>query len=131
MAAEIGNCRLPHPIPAPAAPLAANHGLGPVIGAGLPVIPALAPAPPSQEEDEGDNRIVEVTGHPLREEVFEVLEEVVEDLAGRGLDDELEALKTSLIDLRRACAVRDLLAAVQALFALSESPEHQRMLLVM
>jgi hypothetical protein len=139
LAAEVEDCRLPHahpapapaPAPAPNAPLTANPGLGLIIGVGLPVLPALAPAPPSREKDEGDNRIVEVTGHPLREEVFEVLEEVFDDLAGRGLNDELEVLKTSLIDLRRACVIRDLLAVVQALIALSESPEHQRMLLVM
>jgi hypothetical protein len=97
MAAEVENCRLSHvhpapaPVPAPVAPLAANPGLGPITGVGLAVHPTLVPTPPSREEDEGNNRIVEVTGHPLR----------------------------------------DLLAVVQALIALSESPQHQRMLLVM
>jgi hypothetical protein len=108
--------------------------LGPV-GAGLPAGGHVvrAPAPPSREEDEddeGDNRIVEVTDHPLREEVFEVLEEVVDDLAGRGLDDELVALRASLIELRRVCAVRDLLTVVGALIDISTSPENLRMLIV-
>jgi hypothetical protein len=133
LAAEVENCRLPPP-PPPAAPLAANPGLGPV-GAGLPAGGHVvrAPAPPSREEDEDDdddNRIVEVTGHPLREEVFEVLEEVVDDLAGRGLNDELVALKASLIELRRVCAVRDLLAVVGALIDISTSPANLRMLIV-
>lgn len=94
---------------------------------------ALAPAPPSREEDEDDeddhdnedanhdNRVVKITGIPLREEIFEILEEVIDDLSGRDQDDGLERLKTSLFDLRRACTVSDLLVLVKALATISRS----------
>lgn len=97
-----------------------------------------APAPPSQEEDEDegenedednnhDNRIVKITGIPLREEIFEILEEVVDDLTSRGIDDELERIKTSLFDLRCACAVDDLLTLVKTLTAISRSFEREKL----
>ncbi|KAH0290450.1 hypothetical protein KCU62_g3584, partial [Aureobasidium sp. EXF-3399] len=59
---------------------------------------------PYEEEDEADaadadyeDRIVKITGIPLREEIFEILEETIDDLTGHGQDDELERIKTSLL----------------------------------
>ncbi|KEQ74264.1 hypothetical protein M436DRAFT_80705 [Aureobasidium namibiae CBS 147.97] len=59
---------------------------------------------PNEEEDEADaadadyeDRIVKITGIPLREEIFEILEETIDDLTGHGQDDELERIKTSLL----------------------------------
>ena len=72
-------------------------------------------------DTEYDNRVVQITGIPLREEIFEILEEVIDDLTGRDQDNELERVKTSLFDLRRACAVRDLLVLVKTLTTISRS----------
>lgn len=144
LAAEVERCRLrtqpgAPPVAPPIAPPATNPGLGPVGVAAHPFGgQVLAPAPPSQEDDEEeaedqdedddedtgakyDNRVVKVTGITLREEIFEILEEVVDDLAGRGVEDDLEGIKTSLFDLRRVCAVSELLALVKTLIAISRS----------
>ena len=72
-------------------------------------------------DTEYDNRVIKITGIPLREEIFEILEEAIDDLAAHGQDDELERIKTSLFDLRRACAVSDLLALVKTLTTISRS----------
>ena len=72
-------------------------------------------------DTEYDNRVVKITGIPLREEIFEMLEEVIDDLTGRDQDGELERVKTSLFDLRRACAVIDLLALVKTLTTIARS----------
>ena len=80
------------------------------------------------EEDEAadpdteyDNRVVQITGISLREEIFEILEEVIDDLTGHDQDNEVERIKTSLFDLRRACAVRDLLVLVKTLTTIARS----------
>jgi hypothetical protein len=83
-----------------------------------------------EDYDKYENRVVKVTGILLREEVFEVLQEVVDDLAGQGLDDDLEDIKTSLTDLRVVCGVRDLLTTIKALRVICASSEHRRMLKV-
>ena len=135
------------PAAPPAAPAVVNPGLGPVGVAAHPVgSQVLAPAPPSQEADEEeagdeaedgdddedtgtnyDSRVVKVTGIPLREEIFEILEEVVDDLAGRSVEDDLEGIKTSLFDLRRVCAVSELLALVKTLIAISRSLQRRKL----
>lgn len=153
LAAEVRRCRVPRP-PARTVPLAPNPGLGPVI---TPAPHSQEEDEDGDEDDDEDddenedndnnaddedeeddedygnyeNRVVKVTGIPLREEVFEVLQDVVDDLAGRDLDDDLEHIKTSLTDLRVVCGVRDLLIMVKALRVISTSSEHRRMLRVM
>lgn len=72
-------------------------------------------------DTEYDNRVIEITGIALREEIFEILEEAIDDLTGHGQDNELERIKTSLFDLRRACAVSDLLALVKTLSTIARS----------
>jgi hypothetical protein len=89
----------------------------------------------ADDEDDEDynkyeNRVVKVHGVLLREEVFEVLQEIVDDLAVRGLDDGLEDIKTSLFDLRVICSVRDLLTMIRRLRVICSSCEHRRMLKV-
>jgi hypothetical protein len=80
-----------------------------------------------EDYDKYENRVVKVHGILLREEVFEVLQEIVDDLAVRGLDNGLEDIKTSLFDLRVICSVRDLLTTIRALRVICSSCEHRRM----
>jgi len=54
-------------------------------------------------------------------------EEAIDDLTGHGQDDELERIETSLFDLRRACAVGDLLALVKTLTTISRSFQRGKM----
>jgi hypothetical protein len=105
--------------------------LGPV-GAAPPARRRVrAPAPPSREEDENDDDVydsdqpVKISGISLREEVFEVLEEIVEGLAGRGLSDVLGDIRTSLADLRAACIVKDLVALVKGLTTISRAHDSE------
>lgn len=74
---------------------------------------------------ENPNFAVKITGIPLREEIFELLLEVIEaeleTCRSKELVREWEDLKASLDGLRQACFFADLLALVRSLAKVSKS----------